>query len=213
MRVIDGHRDMIEADRKRRREARKERLRFIMLESNDPAKVFHAAARWYVMRDKWETPSESEFGIHNSMVQLLAEEFSPAWLAREFPAIKTYDGQRYGGKDYFTSMRVLQESEPFDGDIVKVQDFIWSWHNFTLGGFMLAGIHILDELRAMEGKTSIMEEWADIMGVQVYHSIKVEGGKKILLDEKGRSLGRMYRPHGNLKVVEKRTHRSLSESR
>ena len=211
MRVIDGHRDMIEADRKRRREARKERLRFIMLECKEPGKVFHAAVRWYALRDKWETDSRAEFILYSSMVQLLAQEFSPEWIAREFPAVKEYKGHTWGAKDYTTSMRALRESVPFDGEEEKVNTFLWEWDNPLIMNFVIAGFFIVDELRAARGECSIMEEWADNMGVKVYHSIKVEGGKEIMIDDKGRSLGRVRRPHGKLKVVGKRTHRSLSE--
>lgn len=211
MRVIDGHRDMIEADRKRRREARKERLRFIMLECNDPQKVFHAAVRWYALRDKWETPSKSEFGLFSSMIDLLAQEFSPEWIAREFPALKHYKGHKYRCRDYYSSIKALQEAEPFQRDPEKVLAFLMNWQNVPLMRFLGAGWDIMDEISTEDGEPTITEQLAKETGTPLFYVVDVGGGKEIVIDEKGRSLGRMRRPRGKLKVVGKRPRRSLSE--
>lgn len=170
---------------------RKERLREIMLECDEPAKVFHAAARWYGMRKKRETPSHSEFILYSSMIQLLAQEFSPEWIAREFPAVKEYKGHTWGAKDYFTSMETLREGIPFNGDESRVHDFLWEWDNPVIMGFVIAGLFLVDELRAEKGEVSLMREFADMHGIQTFHSCKVDRGRPILLDSNGRSIGRM----------------------
>lgn len=194
MRLIQGTREQAEARRQELADKKKARYREIMLESKDPQKVFHAAARWYGMRQKWEGDSRAEFILYSSMIQLLAQEFSPEWIAREFPAVKEYKGHTWGAKDYTTSMRALRESVPFDGDEEKVNTFLWEWDNPLIMNFVIAGLFIVDELRAANGEPSIAEAWADEMGVKVYHSTKVENGKEIMLDDKGRSLGVVKRP-------------------
>ena len=113
MELIHGTKEQADKRKSTRRAARKARLRTIMLESMDPAKVFHAAVRWYSMREKFETDTKAEFVIYNSMLQLVSEEFSPEWLAREFPAVKDYKGHTYGAKDYYTCMETLRAARPW----------------------------------------------------------------------------------------------------
>ena len=165
-----------------------------MLESKDPQKVIHAAVRWYGMRPKWETDSRAEFILYTAMVKLLAQEFSPDWMLREFPPRKYYKGARWGMKDYFTSMKAVENAAPFAGDEEAVNSFLWEYDNDLLREFVVAGLFLLDELRAAKGEPSIAEAWADEMGVQICHSTRVEGGKEIMLDDKGRSLGVVKQP-------------------
>lgn len=193
MELIQGNREASEQNKADKRKARRDRWREIMLASNDPQKVFHAAARWYASREKWETDSKAEFIIYSAMVKLLAQEFSPEWIAREFPAVKEYKGHTWGAKDYTTSMETLQGAEPFNGDEGKVNEFLWGWDNHVLMGFIVAGMTIMDEIRAMRGERSMVEEWAEDVGVKAYHSVKVNGSQEIMLDEDGRSLGVVHR--------------------
>lgn len=194
MKVIQGNREATEARRQAIADKRKARLRYIMLESNDPQKVFHAAVRWYGMRNKWETDSQAEFMIYVSMLKLLAQEFTPEWVQRDFPPTKVYDGARYGMKDYYTSVKAVRNAAPFDGDDDKANSFLWDYDNDLLREFVIAGMNILDELRAANGEVSMMEEWADSVGVQVVHSARVDGGKEIILDDQGRCLGVAKKP-------------------
>ena len=194
MKVIQGSREATEARRQTIADKRKARYREIMLESNDPQKVFHAAVRWYGMRNKWETDSGAEFMIYVSMLKLLAEEFTPELVQREFPPTKFYKGARYGMKDYFTSRKAVENAAPFDGDDDKANSFLWDYDNDLLREFVVAGLFLLDELRAANGEVSMAEEWASEMGVQVAHSTRVEGGKEIILDDQGRCLGVAKKP-------------------
>lgn len=198
MKLIHG-----QADKKKNdlRAARKRRLRAVMLESQDPQKVFHAAVRWYAMRDKWETDSKAEFALYDSMLQLVAAEFSPAWLAREFPAVKEYKGHTWGAKDYYSCMEVLEAYRAGTWTREDVQSFLWGWDNLLLIGFTVAGFHLVDELRAMQGEPSIMEAFAHDMGVKVYRSVKLDNGKEIMMDEDGRSIGVVRKRHKHLQLV------------
>lgn len=191
--LLNGSREATEARKKAIADKRKDRLRYIMLESKDPQKVIHAAVRWYGLRNKWETDSQAEFVLYNSMLLLLAQEYSPEWIWREFPPSKTYDGARYEIKDYFTSRRALENAAPFAGDSEAVNLFLWEYDNDLLRDFVMAGLFLVDELRAAQGEPSLMKSWADEVGITVYHSTKTEGGKEILLDDEGRSLGVMKR--------------------
>lgn len=110
MKLIHGTKEQADKKKSDRQAVKKNRLRAIMLESTDPQKVFHAAVRWYAMREKWETDSEAEFCLYESMLHLVAEEFSPEWLAREFPAEKDYKGHTYGAKDWYSSMEALKKA-------------------------------------------------------------------------------------------------------
>ena len=201
MELIRGAKELADKRKSDLRAARKARLRTIMLESRDPQKVFHAAVRWYAMREKWETDSRAEFTLYNAMLQLVSEEFSPAWLAREFPAAKEYKGHTYGAKDYYTSMEVLRAASKGTWTSEDVRSFLWGWDCPSLIGFTIAGLYLVDELRAMQGEPSLMESFAHEMGVQVYHSTRLENGKEIMIDEDGRALGVLRKPHKHLRVV------------
>lgn len=201
MELIQGTKEQADRERESKRAARKARYRDIMLNGQDAGKVFHAAVRWYSMREKWETDSETEFCLYNAMLQLVADEFSPAWLAREFPAVKDYKGHTYGAKDYYTCMETLRKYAGHSWTREDVQSFLWEWDCHALIGFTIAGLNIVDELRAMQGEPSLMESFAHDIGIKVYHSTKIENGKEIMIDEDGRSLGVLRKPHKHLRVV------------
>lgn len=191
MRLIQGGKDRLEA----RKQRRKERLRYIMLESYEPALVFHAAVRWYCLRKKHETEPRGEFVFYCSMLQLVAQEFSPEWVAQEFPATKEYDG------GYSYCMDVLANAEPFDGDDERVADFLSEWDNALIRGFMVAGMTIMDELRAQQGKPSLMAEWAAEHGIRTYHALTLDNGKQIILSDDGKVCRRLRKSHKHLKAV------------
>ena len=137
---------------------RKQILRYIMLEGNDPAKVFHAAVRWYGMRRRNETDPLAEIYFHRAMMQLLAGNFSPEWIAREFPATKEYNGAAYGCKDYYSSMAALAGAEPFNGDTDKARDFLWNWYNPLIMEFVVAEMTLLSEFAEEQGKLEGLAE-------------------------------------------------------
>ena len=202
MKVIQGSREATEARRQAVADKRKARYRGIMLESKDPAKVIHAAVRWYGMRDKWETESQPEFILYTAMLKLIAQEFSAEWVERDFPPCKEYQGARWGEKDYFTSRKAVENAAPFAGKVDAVNSFLWEYDNDLLREFVIAGLFLLDELRAAKERPTLAEAWAKETGVQVYHSIRAEGGREIMLDEKGRSLGVAKRPRArHIKAV------------
>ena len=59
----------------------------------------------------------------------------------------------------------------------------------------------MDELRAIQGEPSLMESFAHDMGIKVYHSTKLENGKEVMIDEDGRPLGVVRKPHKHLRAV------------
>lgn len=201
MKLIRGTKEQADKRKSDLRAARKARLRTIMLEGTDPQKVFHAAVRWYAMREKWETDSKAEFCLYNAMLQLVAENFSATWLVQEFPPVKEYYGHTWGAKDYYTSLRALRKANKGTWDREHVQTFLWEYDSPLLIGFTIAGLYLVDELRAMQGESSLMESFAHDMGIKVYHSTKIENGKEIMIDEDGRSLGVLRKPHKHLRVV------------
>ena len=163
----------------------------IMATEKDPGKVFHAGVRWFSMRDRQHLDPEAEFKIHNMLLEILALNFSPEWIAREFPAEKEYKGHKWECKDYFSCMDALANSSSFNGDTAKVLEFLWDWHNWTLNKFTLAGLSIADDIRAMAGEPSCFEQFATENGITTYHTAKTEDGKTIVIDDKGRVTGRI----------------------
>lgn len=190
MKLIRGFREWIERDKKAQQERRKTRLRYVMINSRDAQKQIHAAVRWYGLRSKWETDSDIEFRMYNAVLQMMAC-YSPEWIAREFPADKEYDGARYEMKDYYSSMDALREAKPFECDSRNVQEFISNWLNQDLMMFYIAGIQLVDELRACQGQISLMEEFMELHGVQPYHIETDAAGNEIVFDGQGNFAGKV----------------------
>ena len=164
LKLLLGRKDEIEA----RKERRKERLRSIMLDSSvDDSRVLHAAIRWYGLRRKHETDSLAEFGIYDEVLGMLAN-LPPSWIAREFPAEKEYDGDRRQSKDWYSSVNALRSCGSFNGNTQKLLDFLWDWNNRSIRQFVISGLLLIDELRALQGQESLAVEFADAYGIPVY---------------------------------------------
>jgi len=183
MELIKGRKEEID----RRQERRKESLRRIMLHSKDHQKAIHAAVRWYGMRQKWETDSQKEFFILEAVLTLMAKN-TPEWIAREFPPMKQYDGERWGTKDYYSSVEALADTKPFGGDEVALMAFLMEWGNVDIIRFCVAQMTIIDELRALDGQEPVLVEFMESQGVPSY---KMHGGA--LFDRGGRFIGKEKR--------------------
>lgn len=160
MQLIEGRKDELD----RRKERRKATLRRIMVYGKDSQKAIHAAVRWYGMREKWETDSNMEFFLFTAVLRIMAKK-SPEWVATEFPAEKNYDGNKWGVKDYYSSIEALTGTKPFDGNEDALLAFLMEWDNMDIIRFCVAFMLIMDELREQQGKKPVLIEFMESHGV------------------------------------------------
>ncbi len=112
-------------------------------------------------------------------VKVAIAELTPAELITIFPITKTYDGDRTKSKDYFYSIDRLKKHglQTIIGD--AVDDLLWDIRNLDLELFTVRCMTLVDELRRMEGKPGIIEEF---YGIQPKYLCKDERGKEFMFD-------------------------------
>jgi len=112
-------------------------------------------------------------------VKLAMMEITPAELITIFPIIKTYDGDRTESKDYFYSIDRLKEHglHTIIGD--AVDNLLWNIRNRDLELFTVRCMTLADEVRRMEGKPGMIEEF---FGIQPKYLRKDERGKEFMFD-------------------------------
>ena len=90
----------------------------------------------------------------------LIGQLTPRELLQIFPVEKTYDGERWETKDYFFTMDVLRKhglDKPLGESVL---DVLWDYTNIHVRLFNVAAMRVIDVLRRMSGRESLLEEWA-----------------------------------------------------
>ena len=141
------------------------------------------------------------YSIHETVVQAIQEEIPPAELARMFPAVKEYDGEKREVKDYFYSTRAVQEA----GGWMKfpnreqILSFIWEYHNWDISLFTIAGMNLVDEYREARGEKPCIEAFLseqtgeDVRLAREFHIEKDKAGRSWIYDDEGNCVGREKR--------------------
>ena len=153
----------------------------------------------YKTKEETEVNLNLFFRIKDTLSLLTPEE-----LERMFPIEKEYDGGKYGIKDYFFTKKILREYEK-EKPIIESRDIdelLFDYQNNDIRLFILTGIACIDALRRFEGLPSMMEEFAEIEGLDTYHKYTDQKtGKAFLISKSGKTIPLSKpRPH-NLKVI------------
>lgn len=141
--------------------------------------------------------TEIAFSVHGLVLAMLAE-LSPAKIVELFPQQKLFDGEKYGCKDWYSSVAAVEKyggNCPFGGDTEKAQHFLLEINDRLLINYVVSGIMLVDDLRRFQGEKSVLEEFFEQEGkkLPVYHM--VDGNKgKIFVDENGRKVGDAKKP-------------------
>lgn len=115
--------------------------------------VRYVASTVSTARDK------SRWNIIETLTELIAQ-LTPRELLQIFPVEKTYDGDRWEAKDYFFTMDVLRKhglDKPLGESVL---DVLWDYTNIHVRLFNVAAMKVIDVLRHMSGRESLLEEWA-----------------------------------------------------
>ncbi|WP_216664702.1 hypothetical protein [Bacillus sp. WMMC1349] len=119
-------------------------------------------------------------GSINTMIGWL----TPRELMQMFPVEKHYDGDKYEMKDYFYTMRVIEEKglDNCIGTEREVFDFISDYQNSDITSFMIESLSTVSALRRAEGQKGLLEEFAEEKGIDTYTMGTDHRGKQVLVN-------------------------------
>lgn len=128
---------------------------------------------------------------------------TPKELTTIFPVDKEFDGNKYGMKDYFFTMKELEKIGMENMIAGQAEYLLWDYMNKDIGRFVVNSMCTCSELVKYETGKGIMEKWADDNGIDTYKLYKDETtNKQYLLNTKtGRSAGVKKRIPKYLKVL------------
>lgn len=109
------------------------------------------------------------------LIQLMMEKLTPNEFVNLFPIKKEYDGVKWCSKDYYTTIDMLAAydmNKPL-GD--KLNDFLWDYQNDDVREFMVNVISTASDIRRLQGKVSILEQWAEDKGIETYTLNEADG--------------------------------------
>ncbi|KAB2391053.1 MULTISPECIES: hypothetical protein [Bacillus cereus group] len=102
-----------------------------------------------------------------------------------FPIAKEYKGGKHGMKDYFSTMKSIDEMgiDTQIGD--NVSEFLWNYHNWEdVTEFVVNSMEVVSALRKAEGKKSLAEEFFEGTGLDTYTLHSGQKGKQKLINNR-----------------------------
>lgn len=102
-----------------------------------------------------------------------------------FPIAKEYKGNKHGMKDYFSTMKSIDEMgiDKQIGDNVSL--FLWDYHNWEdVTEFVVGSMEVVSTLRQAEGEKSLGEEFAERLGIDTYTKHEGKGGKEYITNDR-----------------------------
>lgn len=117
-------------------------------------------------------------GILNVMFSLtdMMAVLTPTEFMQLFPIPKEYDGNKYGMKDYFSTIEYVKgfpQDEPIGEE--NILDFLMGYYNPDILKFEVGMLSIISGIRRMDGQMGIMEEFAAENGIPAYSFYEKEG--------------------------------------
>lgn len=109
-------------------------------------------------------------------VQTFMSRLTPRKFMQIFPIQKDYDGDRYGFKDYFYTIKFI-ESIGLDapiGDEEKLFDFLWEYQNMETNRFLVNWLSLLGKYMRQQGLQTPLEKLSEEFGVTPYYLQKDE---------------------------------------
>lgn len=147
-----------------------------------------------------ETTANFQFA---DLIQGLMGLLKPEEFVNLFPIAKEYDGNKYQTKDYFYTRNYIGflPDEPI-GDVDKVMEFLWEYHNREIRMFLVNTISYASDLRQLQGQPGITEEWCTKNGIKTFTMHTCQNGKQFMVDnETGKSIKVKKKMPNYLKLV------------
>lgn len=97
----------------------------------------------------------------------LIGSLTPVEFMRLFPIPKEYDGEKYGVKDYFSTIKEVMKY-PQDKLIGEnAIEFLMEYYNWEVMEFEVAKLSTISHMRRMEGQKGVFEEFAEQNGLHL----------------------------------------------
>lgn len=130
--------------------------------------------------------------IFNQVLMDTMKGLTPAEFMTIFPPKKTYDGEKYGMKDYFTTMAALNEhglNKPI-GTEEAVLNLIWDYMNTSVMRYHVKTMSIMSNLSRAETGQGLMERFIEDQGLDIplYNAYTDHKGKTFLLGKNGKPI-------------------------
>lgn len=126
-------------------------------------------------------------------IMVLIMFVTPRRFTEIFPIDKRYDGNRWGTKDYFSTVEMINK-HGWDEPIVEAFDFLWDYQNQDTREFLVNYLSLISDLRRAQGEPGILEEWAEMNNIPLYRMHTDSEGKQFIIDQNGRSKPVKKRP-------------------
>lgn len=101
---------------------------------------------------------------------------TPRQIMQMFPISKTYNGERWQCKDYYSTM---EEIEKVGLDTVigkdKASEFLMEYENRDIREFMITFMLVVSQMQVLQGGKDILEEFMEEQGASSYSYYKNEG--------------------------------------
>lgn len=122
-------------------------------------------------------------------VMLMMANLTPKEFMNLFPVSKEYDGERWGAKDYFFTMKYIKKLAPDEPIGNKIEDFLWNYTNNEIDAFLVNLFCFASNLRRFDTGKGIMEEFCEQNGIPTYTLHKDNTGKEYLIENQtGRTM-------------------------
>lgn len=136
-----------------------------------------------ILKERAHDPEEAaeNFSTAQAAATLLGEA-TPRMLLQVFPVTKTYDGDRWECKDYFYTMRVLNEyglDSPLGENALEV---LWDYMNPHVTMFMVWVMGALSDLRVSMGEKAPLVEFMEEQGIPTYTMSTDAYGREVMMN-------------------------------
>lgn len=102
-----------------------------------------------------------------------------------FSPMKTYDGAKYGIKDYFSTMKAVNKiglDNPIGEDVLE---FLWAYHSDPVIDFAMFLIELIDSIRNEQGEESVIVSFMKSKNVELFQTFDFGTGRLHVIGDKG----------------------------
>lgn len=104
----------------------------------------------------------------------LMATLTPVEFMRLFPISKEYDGEKFGFKDYFSTIEEVMKY-PLNMPIGKqITEFLMEYYNWDIVAFEVSKLTTISIIRRFEGQKGVFEEFAEQNGLHLHTFYKDE---------------------------------------
>lgn len=121
---------------------------------------------------------------------------------KAFPITKEYKGEKWGTKDYFYVMDYINKQGVDSVIGENATELLWEYDNLDVRLYVMKTMTTISDIRRLQGKKGLMEEFAEQNGIETYTLYK-DGDKEYMMDNKGRTykVNTKKRRKSHLKLV------------